>query len=355
MLAFLLVEGAFTALWIACMFILLSYTQNGGYATSIFLWRQLVFAPLFIGAWLATWGTLSGFPDALRFKNSSNLHEFYLKPRVFNLCCWVLQLVPIIAIIAPTHLSQQAHSRAHAMYTSSFLSAAAGSDHREIAIDIWREVTRALWYLSITLTVWTVVILCLAIIYTIISVHVIRRLSYQIRMAIRKHRNPETFFYFSPPLARDEDKMGHSPLPAQRGFMTNSTGNDSRAASRLSRSRGDAHSDQRAIWARKIANLRRIRRMLAIQFGLIEACMFMFVLAALWTASIVYDNARTNTVGRMDSVSTLRFERWIASNAHLSAYSLADRLASRSLVRLNLRDRAERLHSISQPCSSAEP
>ncbi|CAO1612965.1 unnamed protein product [Parajaminaea phylloscopi] len=221
-LAFSTFLGVYAALYTAYVPLMIFKWQSD---RGFFLWHTLIWIPLWLGAWMCGFGTLSSFPDALRLKkpqSGNQLHEYLIRPIVYNLACWGTPLLLIGSIVPPAVLAQCTFDRTAGRYKvwltqSSSLHLAGDPDRLSLqqlyhdALNIWASSTRAWWYYSICMTMWIGWAALVFCVYCPIGLHTLNRVNDALKASEAKlrRRQAQTFYLFS----RAE---AESTLPADR-------------------------------------------------------------------------------------------------------------------------------------------
>ncbi|PWZ01017.1 hypothetical protein BCV70DRAFT_147918, partial [Testicularia cyperi] len=308
-MAFLNLQGCFAVVWIAYAILCVPYYKNNGHQKNFFLWRILIWVPLWQGGWWTGFGILSAFPDALTLKSKGGMQRrLILSPLVFNLACWLVPFVQLASILPPAILAARHYNETLDHYDTWRVAAVAVATGngapaeydaiRNRALVLWLEVTRAYWYYGIAMTCWSVwAAICLAV-YVPVGAHTLSRIRAQLKLTRRKQRNPETFYLFNPPIDRgsfvDADRI--DLLNAQNPAMSFST---SRVFPPMRPPSTPIVSDKRrpmTVEQRRIHNLKRVYRNLSVQYYGICMAILSFFASATIVACDGYDGARRNAI-----------------------------------------------------------
>ena len=171
---FLLFEGMFGIVWIA--FAIVQYQgywrKDGTMQNHIGVFNLIIWWPLWIGAFMAGWGSFYTAPGALDKGplSSSMVGKFAPRPLIINGFCLGTPIILVISLIPPivltqTHLSSAFH--AYRILHADMLSALASSSSQTInpalasqflqrASEVWDTVTEAAWYMSIGYAIWPI-------------------------------------------------------------------------------------------------------------------------------------------------------------------------------------------------------
>lgn len=232
------------------------------YLTQFFLWHTLVWIPLWLGAWMCAFGTLSSFPDALRIKkpqSGNQLHEYLIPPILYNLVCWCTPLLLLGSVLPPAILAQSATGRARIQYktwTERSMAFHLAADqntqaHEKLyqeALAVWLTMTRAWWYYSICMTIWIVWAALVFCLYCPIGIHTLSRVNEALKAAEIKmrHQQAQTFYlYPSRALISKEHQQNRTGIAKKTG----------KAPSAGAGVNTPNPSTPQPIWARRITQL----------------------------------------------------------------------------------------------------
>ncbi|PWN51448.1 hypothetical protein IE53DRAFT_368063 [Violaceomyces palustris] len=355
-MSFLNFQGCFTILWLAYCQISIGFYKDGLHQHNYFLWRTLVWIPLWIGGHLTTYGILSAFPDALRLKGKDGTNRrLILGPRAFNIACWGTPVIQAVSILPTAILSTVAYNRTLPEWEAwkaraQMLSAGSGDltydAVRSEAITLWRDVSRAYWYYGITMTLWSVWAALVFCLYVPIGAHTLNRIRGQLKIALRKERNVTPFKCQHPSLDQplsDEQAPG-SPFSEVRSsekmapiITSTEVRGDcySQTKSRVfppMRTESPTRKDNSmTVEQRRIFNLKRIFRNLSVQYVAISTAILCFFASSTIFAVDGYHSARVNKIGTSQISSNLLAAYVIVAFGFLSFGSICWRSFDPSL------------------------
>jgi len=169
---FLVFEGLFGIVWIA--FIIVQYRGYWAKVPSIQyhigVFTLIIWWPLWIGAFMAGWGSFYTAPGALDKGplSSSRVGKFAPRPLIINTFCLGTPVVLILSLIAPIVLTQQHFNIAFDAYRSfhhdlfesiasspnQTLSPNLSQQYLERASQVWDMQAKSAWYQSIGYGIW---------------------------------------------------------------------------------------------------------------------------------------------------------------------------------------------------------
>ncbi|UZJ55377.1 hypothetical protein CBS101457_004697 [Exobasidium rhododendri] len=171
--SYLLFEGIFGIIWIA--FIVVQYRgywkRDDRMQYHLGVLSLIIWWPLWIGAFLAGWGSFYTAPGALDkgTLNSSKFGRFAAKPLLINIFCLGTPFILISSLVAPIVLTQRHYNAAFDAYRSlhsdllasfatneSILSPAVSQGFLDRASSIWDMLARSAWYQSIGYGIWPI-------------------------------------------------------------------------------------------------------------------------------------------------------------------------------------------------------
>lgn len=170
--SFLLFEGVFAIVWIA--FIIVQYygywRENLAMQHHIATFNLIIWWPLWIGAFMAGWGSFYTAPGALDKGplSSTRLGKFAPKPIFINIFCLGAPVILIVSLIAPIVLSQARLNSALNAYqllradmlediaasASQLLSPSDSQMFLQRASGVWQMQTEVARYLGIGYSIW---------------------------------------------------------------------------------------------------------------------------------------------------------------------------------------------------------
>lgn len=198
--AFLICEGGFAIFWVAYVFVSVAYYRDRGLQKYYFLWKSLVWVPLWMGGWWTGFGFLSAFPDALTHKSKGGMQRrLILSPFCFNAICWFVPLLLLASLLPPAILAAKTYNATLDDYRAwravadaerqSAISDATFSALRAQALLLWLDVTKAYWYFGICMTCWCVWAAICLIVYLPVGGHTLWRIREQLLVAKSKYRS----------------------------------------------------------------------------------------------------------------------------------------------------------------------
>ncbi|PWN53709.1 hypothetical protein IE53DRAFT_121911 [Violaceomyces palustris] len=175
---FLLFEGCFGIIWVAFAAIEIKLYRSNveHFMHQIHAWRLLTWIPLWIGAFLAGWGSFYSAPGALdRAPSAASKGKmmrggiaFMPRPWFINMICIGAPFFMSASLIAPAVLGQRHLSAAFGQYldwsAKSDMFLGAGANPSSEAVEAWVSESRDVWasladsyrYEAIGFTVWSV-------------------------------------------------------------------------------------------------------------------------------------------------------------------------------------------------------
>lgn len=173
---FLLLEGCFGIIWVA--FVIVQYRaywiKDPSMQYHIAVLNLIIWWPLWIGAFLAGWGSFYTAPGVLDKGplNSSKVGKFAPRPTIINIFCLGTPFVLILSLLAPIILAQIHFNSAFKAFQSlhkdlfasisnsnsnnQVLSASLAQTFLQRASQVWEMQTISAWYLSIGFAVWSI-------------------------------------------------------------------------------------------------------------------------------------------------------------------------------------------------------
>ncbi|CEH13873.1 hypothetical protein CBOM_01767 [Ceraceosorus bombacis] len=186
----------------AYCFINIGFYRDGHYQRRFFLWRQIVWYPLWVAAWACAWGTLSAFPDALRMRGKSTVQRYILNPWLFNAVALGTPFMVLTTILIPSLLCNKLYDEQIGRRDDWLRAAAAADAGTNLtnlvadAKDIWLQVTKAYWYYQFTMITWTCWACIIVIVFVPIGFHTLYRIRHQVKLADKKSEMVKTFYLF---------------------------------------------------------------------------------------------------------------------------------------------------------------
>lgn len=362
-IAFLLCQGCFGFLWISNVIVSVQYYhRNPTFQKNFFLWRILIWTPLWLGGWLSGFGVLSAFPEALTYQSKKGGQKrLILSHSAFNVACWFVPLVLIATILPLAIITAREYNHAFDNFEAwrqlvdvsqqSALSDTAFAVLKAQALKLWLDVTRAYWYHGIAMTCWCCwAVLCL-LTYMPLGAHTLSRIRAQLRQAKRKEKTSvsKAPFPFQPPVIRIEvPTIQESQVQSNKGLgttvendtvQTRAPCNDQQqthlqVGSKVTSTRGGLQplGDQRGdgvgttssrvfppnrmpeasrpskfrtMEQRRIHSLERVYRNISIQYSGICIAILCFFSSSMVLAAHSYDSARQNTIGSNSVLAAL--------------------------------------------------
>lgn len=109
---------------------------------------------------------MASFPDALRIKRTNSageLHEYLIRPIIYNLACWATPIILFASVTPPAVLADRLMDKTNRTFDAwtaradALKGPEAGPQEIQMlyddGMDIWRQTSKAWWYYSICMTV----------------------------------------------------------------------------------------------------------------------------------------------------------------------------------------------------------
>ncbi|SPO22732.1 uncharacterized protein UTRI_01410 [Ustilago trichophora] len=304
-MAFLACQAVFAVAWSAYAYITVEYYRIQAFQRHYFLWKILVWFPLWLGGWWTAFGVLSAFPDALTLKKEGSRPKLILSPLAFNFACYAGPFLQLASILPPAILAARTHNTAiddfHAWrHAAEFAQGGPISDamfatiHSK-ALELWLDVTKSYWYMTIAFTCWDVWAFICLIVYVPVGAHTLLRIRAQLKIARKKEALVKPVVHVSSARSGAEDAWNLED--PQREAVWDA------ATSRVfpSMKAEDAHP-QVLSTACKTAEQRRAQileslcRNLNVQYYGISAAIICFFGSSSIYAIAAYDGARNNKI-----------------------------------------------------------
>ncbi len=309
-IAFLVCQGIYACCWIGYVFLTVEHYQHHRYSKNYFLYKVLVWVPLWDGGWWTAFGVLSAFPDALTLKpKDGRQRRLLLSPTAFNIACWLTPVLQVASVLPAAILACQTYNasfddfdawksnidmaRQHDMTDATF------SVLHTSALHLWLGVTKTYWYLDAAMTCWSIwAVICLCV-YVPIGAHTLSRIHAQLKLSKREEQKPKPTFRMkvvSDEGDVDQNCQGESQHQRSEGVGCSS----SRVFPPMKESSKKPQArtvKPRSLAQRRTHNLKRVHRNISVQYYGITCAIICFFVSSSIYAIGAYDCARNNKVG----------------------------------------------------------
>ena len=317
-MAFLVCQFWFATVWLAYTFITIQYYRERTFQKNYFLWKILIWSPLWCGGWLNAFGVLSTFPDALTRKSKGGVQRrLILSPFAFNTSCWFVPVVQMASILPPAILANRTHNRTLDDF-NAWSKAIEVAQHGSIsdttaarlhnrALELWLDVTKAYWYLEIAFTCWCVWALVCLIIYGPVGAHTLLRIQAQLKLARKKERDQKALdLEAMEGTAKETENRQSDSQKARLDDNINPTTTyvfppikEPPVTHRASTMRF------RTVEQRRTHNLDRVYKNLSVQYYGISSAILVFFMSSAVYAIGAYDGARNNKIAPIQNGGNL--------------------------------------------------
>ncbi|SPO24905.1 related to conserved hypothetical Ustilaginaceae-specific protein [Ustilago trichophora] len=313
-MAFLACQAVFAIAWSAYAYITVQYYRIQAFQRHYFLWKILVWFPLWLGGWWTAFGVLSAFPDALTLKKEGSRPRLILSPLAFNIACYFVPFLQLASILPPAILAARTQNtafddfhvwrRAAEFAQRGPIPDAMFSTIHAKALELWLDVTKAYWYMAIAFTCWNVWAFICLLVYVPVGAHTLLRIRQQLKIARTKETLVKPVVHISS--ARSGSKDAWTLEDPQRGDVVDA------ATSRVfpSMKAGDARPQVRTtagktVEQRRTQTLERLYRNLNVQYYGISVAIICFFASSSVYAIAAYDGARNNKISSINVLGNL--------------------------------------------------